>query len=291
LVKSIEERPSARDELHVYEAGRAGLPNLGRYLRDLVARWPFAAEFSRSSIRSANTDTVFGQLWLIINPTLLAVVYFILVVILTGTPINRGGPTLVQICCGLFLYTLFQGAASSGAGSVTGGGALISRMAFPRLLMPMAAVRTSFFRFLPTLPVFLVLKLLLSESRWGWEMFLSVYFLGLMIVFSAGMAAFLGALQVYFRDTASFLPYFLRIWMYLSPVLWTPATISPDSWAYPFMWANPMWPICGGWGETLMQSQVPPWSFWLVGLLWAVAMLVAGSLFFISRERDFSVRI
>jgi teichoic acid transport system permease protein len=294
LGNSIDSGPAARDELHVYKAGRHGMPNLRQYVRDLVSRWPFAAEFSRSSIRSAHTDTVFGQLWLVINPTLLAVVYFVLVVILTKRPVSKGGPLLVQICCGLFLYTLFQASASSGAGSVTGGGALISRMAFPRLLMPLAAVRTSFYRFLPTVPVFLLLKLLLTDSPWGWQMLVSVYFLGLMVVFAAGVAAFMGALQVYFRDAASFLPYFLRIWMYLSPVLWSASTFQPGGESeslYPLMLFNPMFSICGGWGEALMQSKIANPELFLAGLGWAVAAFVAGSLFFLSRERDFAVRI
>jgi teichoic acid transport system permease protein len=292
LAKNAGDSSTVRDELHVYEAGRAGLPRIGPYLRDLVARWPFAAEFSRSSIRSAHTDTVFGRLWLVINPTLLAVVYFVLVVILTRAKLKDGGPLLVQICCGLFLYTLFQGAAGSGSGSVTGGGALISRMAFPRLLMPFAAVRTSFFRFLPTLPVFLVLKLILDRNGpWGWEMLLSVYFLLLMIVFSAGLAAFMGALQVYFRDAGSFLPYFLRIWMYLSPVLWSVHEFPPGDDLFALMLCNPMYSICGGWSQTLLYSEVPSWQLWLVGLGWSAAALVVGSLFFMSRERDFAVRI
>jgi teichoic acid transport system permease protein len=294
LANSTDGRAGARDELHVYKAGRHGVPNIPKYTRDLVARWPFAAEFSRSSIRSAHTDTVFGRLWLVINPTLLAVVYFILVVIITGRPVTEGGPLLVQICCGLFLYTLFQGAAAAGAGSVTGGGALISRMAFPRLLMPLAAVRTSFYRFLPTLPVFLLLKLLLTDTPWGWQMLVSVYVLGLLVLFSAGLAAFMGALQVYFRDAASFLPYFLRIWMYLSPVLYSPDQFMPGGsreHLYHLMLVNPMFSICGGWGEALMQSEVATPAFFLVGLAWSVVVFVAGSLFFVARERDFAVRI
>ncbi|MDR1826043.1 MAG: hypothetical protein LBR27_12090 [Bifidobacteriaceae bacterium] len=305
MAEHPSQRLDTRDELHVYEATRHGLPNIPQYFRELMGRWPFAAEFSRSSIRAANTDTVFGQLWLILNPLLLAVVYFILIVILTGTPISRGGPTLALICCGLFLYTLLQGAVSSGAGSVTGGGALISRMAFPRLLMPFAAVRTNFFRFLPTVPVFLLMKLILGgeyklnlngvetvvQEAWGWEMLLSIYFLALMVVFSAGLAAFMATLQVYFRDTASFLPYFLRIWMYLSPVLWPAIKFGPGDSLYHVMLINPMYSICGGWSDTLLLSTVPPLLVWVVGTAWALVMLVVGSLFFMSRERDFAVRI
>jgi teichoic acid transport system permease protein len=294
LATSTEGKPAGRDELHVYDAGKHGLPDLRRYAADLVGRWPFAAEFSRSSIRSAHTDTVLGRLWLVINPTLLAAVYFILVVILTQTPLASGGPLLVRICCGLFLYTLLQGSITSGSGSVVGGGALISRMAFPRLLMPFAAVRTSLFRFLPTLPVFFLLKLLLTDTPWGWQMIAALYFLALMVVFSAGLAAFMGALQVYFRDAASFLPYFLRIWMYLSPVLWAPDRFMPGGTSdnlYPLMLANPMFSICGGWSEALLNSQIARPEFFAIGLAWSLVAFVVGSLFFISREREFAVRI
>jgi teichoic acid transport system permease protein len=294
LAKSAGESPAVRDELHIYEAGRAGLPKFRPYVRDLVARWPFAAEFSRSSIRSAHTDTVFGRLWLIINPTLLAVVYFILVIILTQRPLREGGPVLAQICCGLFLYTFFQSAVATGSGSVTGGGALISRMAFPRLLMPFAAVRTAFFRFTPTLPVFLILKAVLTNEPWRWEMLESLYFMGLMIVFAAGLSAFMGALQVYFRDAGSFLPYFLRIWMYLSPVLWPLADYVPGGQhenLFGLMLFNPMFSICGGWADALLFSQTAPWQLWIAGLGWSLAAFAGGSLFFMSKERDFAVRI
>jgi teichoic acid transport system permease protein len=294
LAQEIDKPTAPRDELHVYEAGRHGLPKLRTYFRDLLSRWQFAAEFSRSSIRSASTDTVFGQLWLIINPTLLAVVYFILVVILTGRKISEGGPLLTMICCGLFLYTMFQSAVQQGANSVTGGGSLISRMAFPRLLMPLAAVRTAVYRFLPTVPVFLLLKVVLTDQPWGWPMLLSVYFFFLMVVFSAGLAAFMAALQVYFRDAANFLPYFLRIWMYLSPVLWPAAEFAPSgkrAHLYDLMLANPMYSICGGWADSLLFNQVPAPIIWLLGLAWALLVLVVGWLFFMAKERDFAVRL
>src|SRR5690606_30924884 len=109
-------------ELQIYEPHRAGLPKLRPCFRDLWARRRFAAEFSRAGIRAAHTQTVFGQLWLVLNPMLLALVYYILVAILTG----RGGlDFLAHIVGGLFLYFFVSGSISTGASSVTGGGRLI----------------------------------------------------------------------------------------------------------------------------------------------------------------------
>lgn len=275
-------------DLQVYEPHRAGLPAFKPYFRDLFARLEFAAQFSKSGIKAAHSQTVFGQLWLVLNPLLLALVYYILVAIIA----NRGGlDFLAHITGGLFVFFFISGCITGGAGSVTGGGRLILNMAFPRLLMPMSAVRTAFFRFVPTLPVYVIIMAMAGVS-WSWKQLLGLYFLGAMIVFSTGMAAFFAAVQVYFRDATSFLPYFIRIWLYLSPVLWSMQDVKGrfgglEKW----MILNPLYSLIGGWTEVTLQGVVPEPRLWAAAAGWALVALVGGSLFFMSRERDFAVRI
>src|SRR3954447_23386724 len=69
-------------EQHVYEPHRIGLPPIAPYVRELWRRREFAFELSRTKLQSQHYDTVFGQLWLVLNPLLLALVYFVLVDIL-----------------------------------------------------------------------------------------------------------------------------------------------------------------------------------------------------------------
>ena len=69
-------------ERHVYEPHRVGLPPLGSYFRELWKRREFALELSRTELRAQHYNTLFGQLWLILSPLLLACVYFVLVDIL-----------------------------------------------------------------------------------------------------------------------------------------------------------------------------------------------------------------
>ena len=77
----------------IYEPFRAGLPPLGSYLRALWSRRSFIAEFSRSELREQNYGSVFGQLWLILNPLLLSGVYFLLIYIIGGnSDATRYGP-------------------------------------------------------------------------------------------------------------------------------------------------------------------------------------------------------
>lgn len=273
-------------DVQVYAPHRAGLPPLVPYFRELWNRREFAAELSRADMRSANTRTFFGQIWLVLNPLLLALVYFMLVFIIARR--SDAGAFFAHLTAGIFAFYYLSGAITTGARSVVGGGALIANMAFPRLLMPLSSVRTAFFRFLPPLAVYFVIHFITGQD-FSWKMILAVYFLGCMTVFAAGLAALFAAIQVYFRDTLSFLPYFLRIWLYLSPVLWTidqvPARLAP------FMVANPLFSVLGGFGDLLVRGTIPPLHIWVLAAAWSVVFAVVGFLFFISREREFAVRL
>lgn len=273
-------------DVQVYEPHRVGLPKLVPYFTELWRRREFAAELSRAEMRSANTRTFFGQVWLVLNPLLLAMVYFVLVFILAGG--SKGPAFFASLTAGLFAFYFISGSISAGAKSVVGSGALIANMAFPRLLMPMSAVRTAFFRFLPPLFVYFVIHAATGQP-WSWNQILAVYFVGCMLVAAIGLAAIFATLQVYFRDTTSFLPYFLRIWLYLSPVLWSIEEVPPR--LAPILKFNPNFPLIGGFTDLLVRGTIPPAWTWFAAAGWSLAFVVVGALFFMSREREFAVRL
>jgi len=277
------------DEVQVYKPHRAGLPPLRPYFRDLWARRQFASELSRATMRAANSNTFFGRLWLVINPLLLAAVYYVLIVIISG---GAGLDRLLNLIAGLFLFYFVSSAMTTGAASVTSSGKLVSTTAFPRLLMPLSAVRTAFYRFLPALIVYFPIHIA-AGGPWSFTMLLSVVFLAYAVVFAAGLASLFAVLQVYFRDTGSFLPYFARLWLYLSPVLWLESDVAERFGATVarFAQVNPLYSMIGGWTDLLVRSEVPPPAFWIAGLLWSLVALLLGSTLFMSRERDFSVRL
>ncbi|HYI55790.1 MAG TPA: ABC transporter permease [Microlunatus sp.] len=282
------EREEFEPVYHQYGPHRAGLPPLVPYFRELWARREFAAEMSRASLRSANVNTVFGQLWLVLNPLLLAGVYYLLVTIIR----QRHDPELfTHLVLALFAFTMVQTAASTGATSVTGSGRLLINTAFPRLLIPLSAVRTAFWRFLPTIPVYLAFHIIFGLT-WHPRMLVSLYFLLTMVVFSMGLAALFATCQVYFRDTSSFLPYFLRLWMYLSPVLWLPEMLSHMGRATRLIVElNPMYPMLTGYAHLLQGEMYPPLWMWIASAAWAIGAVIIGFLFFVSREREFAVRL
>ncbi|HEU5143723.1 MAG TPA: ABC transporter permease [Dermatophilaceae bacterium] len=275
---------------HVYVPHKAGVPPIAPYATELIRRREFATELSRSTLRAANTNTVFGQLWLVINPLLLAGVYFLLVQVLSGG--GRGWDFFAQLTGGLFTFYLVAGSMQTGAGSVVGGGKLLLNTAFPRLLMPFSAVRTAFFRFLPTLPIYLVFHLI-AGLPFKLGTLAALPFLFLLVVFSMGLASFFATLQVYFRDTTSFMPYVNRIWLYASPILWSIEDVPPRFLKYIDIISvlNPLHSLLGGFLEALTRGDVPHFSTWLTAAAWAFGAFAVGSLFFMSREREFAVRL
>lgn len=281
-------------ERHVYEPHRAGLPRLRPYFRELWRRRPFATELAKTQMRAASTDTVFGQLWLVINPLLLASVYFLLVSVLTS---QGGGSTdegyFATLTSGLFLFTFVTGALQAGTTSVIAGGRLILNTPFPKMLLTVSTVYLAFRRYLPTIPVYLVIHIAMGLP-WGFHMLWMLVILFLAIVLALGLANLFATLQVYFRDTASFLPYFTRIWLYLSPVLWTVDLVNPtraEELLLRFSWFNPAFGILAAQGQVLVEGRSPSPIFLAQGAVWAGVILFVGSLVFMSREREFAVRL
>jgi len=285
-------RPHRREDeftgqRHVYVPHSVGLPPLRSYVRELWRRREFAMELARTKLREQNFDTVFGQLWLVLNPMLLALVYFILVDILRASD-SRNSEFFAHLVAGLFAFMFIHNAMTVGVRSVTKGGRLILNSAFPRALLPLSAVITAFMRFLPTFVVYIPVHIASGlpvnlTTLWIIPIF------ALMVLLACGLSMLVAAAQVYFRDLSNFLPYVLRIWLYVSPVLYYTDEV-PDRYKW-LLDVNPLGGLLTAWSDVLNANHAPQTESLLLGLAWGVGLFVAAGLFFLSREREFAVRL
>jgi teichoic acid transport system permease protein len=270
----------------VYEPHRVGLPPFGPYLREVWRRREFAFELSRTDLRSQHFDTVFGKFWLVLNPLLLSGVYFVLLDIVRG---GKSGPGFfAHLVAGIFAYHFVSGAVRSGVKSVVQGGKLIMNSAFPRVLLPLSSVVTGFKQFLPTLIIYIPIHII-TDRPVGWHLLWVIPLVLMLAVLAAGLCMLVAALQVYFRDLRSLLPYVLRVWLYASPVLYYASRV-PERYKW-LLYANPLAGPLSAWSDVLHSGRAPEAWQLAVGSAWAIAIFVFSLLFFMSREREFAVRL
>ncbi|MEI8080791.1 MAG: ABC transporter permease [Actinomycetes bacterium] len=287
----VSEQPVVDDDefrgnYHVYEPYRAGLPRMKPYLRELWRRREFLDEMARAKVRAENMDTLFGRVWTVLSPLLTALTYFLLVLILTrGAGVEN---YLVFLLSGIFLFSILQHAMSGGAKSVVGAGRMITNTAFPRVMLPLAEVRLAWSEFWPTL---IVLEVFLIGYRIPphWAMLSLIPIFLMYLVLCSGVAMLLATCQVFFRDTRSFVPFVSRIWMYASPVLWTPGQVPGE--LKSLEWLNPMYAITAAWSNAIVNGTWPPASTYITAAIWSFGLFALGAYVFLSRERDFAVRI
>jgi teichoic acid transport system permease protein len=271
---------------HVYEPHKVGLPPIGPYMRELWRRREFAVELSRTNLRAQHFDTAFGQLWLILNPILLGFVYFLLVDILHHH--KNADQFFAHLLSGLFLYYFLQQSLTQGVKSVVTGGKLILNSAFPRALLPLAAVRTAFLRFLPTMLIYIPVHAITGRPI-TWQLLWVPVIILVLVFLATGLTMILAAGQVYFRDLDNFLPYVLRIWLYTTPILYYAREV-PDRYQW-VLDVNPIGKLFTAWSDVLIEGIAPTYRGIALGAAWGVGLFIIGFLFFMSREREFAVRI
>jgi teichoic acid transport system permease protein len=188
----------------------------------------------------------------------------------------------------LFVFHYVTDAIRQAVKSVTGGGKLILNTAFPRVMLPLASVLTAFKRFLPTLIVFIPVYLLEGPTP-GPELLWLIPLFALFTIVACGFAMIVAAGQVYFRDLKNFLGYALRIWLYASPILYLAAEV-PDQYRF-LLVVNPIAPLLAAWSSIFDLGRAPDPSDMLLGLGWGIGLFLIGWMFFLSREREFAVRL
>jgi len=281
-----EDEDAFTPEHHVYEPHKVGLPPLGPYVRELWRRRDFAVEMARTNLRAQHFNTAFGQLWLILNPILLAGVYFVLVDILRSG--SRGPEFFAHLVGGLFAYYFIQQTLQHSVKSVTSGGRLILNTAFPRALLPLSSVVVAFMRFIPTLVIYAIVHAV-SGLPFTLDLLWLIPILAIMILFASGLAMLVSSVQVYFRDLKSFLPYITRVWLYATPILYYASEV-PSRYTW-LLDVNPLAPIITSWSAVIDRAEAPPLDDMLLALAWAGGVFVVSALFFMSREREFAVRL
>ncbi len=275
-------------QVRVFKPFKAGFPNFRIYLAQIWQRKAFIHELSLAERRLEHLDTVFGAIWTILSPMLMAAIYYLLVMVLQGG--HKPPNFLVHLLAGVFIFNFISVSAMRCARSITNSGRLITNANFPRAILPLTQTWTSFLQLLPALAILLVAQVTLGPGL-SWTLLWAIPDLAIIFIFAVGFGFLTATANVYFRDTAAALPYFNRVWTYASPVLYTADQVrnlsTHDSWMY----VNPLFAPLEIWSGTIAQLQTFPLHLWLISLGGAVLFLMLGTAVFLYREGEFAVRV
>ncbi len=213
-------------------------------------------------------QTVIGVAWAVIRPLLTMAVFTIIFGRIAKLPSEGTAPYPLMVFAGMLPWTFFATGLSEASNSLVNNANLISKVYFPRLIVPTATVVVAFVDFLITFAMLIVLMAWYAFAP-GWRMLVLPGFVALAFVASMGPALWITALNVKYRDFRYVIPFIVQFGLYVSPVGFS-SNVVPQQWRLLYS-LNPMVGVIDGFRWCILGGQSP---LYLPGL--AVSVAVAG---------------
>jgi lipopolysaccharide transport system permease protein len=229
-------------------------------------------------------QTALGVAWAVIQPLFTMVVFSIFFGTLAKVP-SDGVPYALFALVGLLPWQLFAFALTQSSQSLVAEQRLITKVYFPRLIVPLASVLSGLADFLVAFVLVLVM-MALNAVLPTWNL-LAVPLLVLFAVLTAlAVGLWLAALNVRYRDVRYAVPFLTQVWMFATPVAY-PSSLVPSAYR-PLYGLNPMAGVVEGFRWALLGLGEPPAALMSVSVLTVLALLVGGMYYFRRLEREFA---
>jgi lipopolysaccharide transport system permease protein len=255
---------------------------------DFVELWHYRElllTFVWRDIKVRYKQSFLGFAWALVVPVFTATVYVVIFGKFAKFPSGElAYPILVF--SGLLPMQYFTSALTGSSTSLVSNAGLVTKVYFPRVLVPLAAVLVPAVDFLFANLVLVALMGWYGTWPTGPEIALAPVFLGLAFVIVLGIGFFLSALNVRYRDVAYAIPVFLQVLPFVSGVPYAVSEI-PEKWQW-ILSLNPMTAVISGWRWTVLGAAAPDAGQVAVGAVFAFLLLLAGLAFFRSSEPRFA---
>ena len=229
-------------------------------------------------------QTVIGIGWTILQPLTTMLIFTMIFGNFAKVP-SDGVPYPVFVYTALLPWNLFAGALSRCTLSLVGNANLITKVYFPRLIVPASAVISGIIDFAIAF-VFLLGIMLWFNIVPTWDAIALPIFLLLTLITALAVGLWLSALNVRYRDVGHTIPFLIQVWMFLSPVAY-PASLVPEKWRLLYS-LNPMAGVIEGFRWALVGKESPAFELIAVSTAVVVALLLGGLVYFKRMERTFA---
>jgi len=231
-------------------------------------------------------QTIIGVVWAILRPFLTMVVFTVVFGRLAKLPSDGNAPYALLVFAGMLPWTLFSSVLSEASNSLIGNANLISKVYFPRLIVPTATVVTAFVDFMISFVILVGLSVYYRFAP-GWNMLLLPIFILLVLLASLGPGLWVTALNVKYRDFRYVIPFVVQFGMYVSPVGFS-SSVVPEKWRLLYN-LNPMVGIIDGFRWCILGGGSPiHWPGFLLSLAVVVFFLWLGISQFRKMEKSFA---
>jgi lipopolysaccharide transport system permease protein len=227
---------------------------------------------------------VLGAAWAILQPLSLMVIFSVIFSVFIKVPTD-GVPYPVFAYTALLPWTFFANSLSFAIPSLVNNMNLVSRIYFPREILPLSAILVSFIDFLIASSIF-VIMLLVYRVQVGPAILLVPLVLLIQIVLTFGISLLAAAVNVFFRDIRFVIPLALQIWMYLSPIIY-PVNLVPARFR-PIYFLNPMAVLIDTYRRIVLLNQSPDWPYLCLATLLSGLLITFAYRYFKRAEREFA---
>jgi lipopolysaccharide transport system permease protein len=262
-------------------------PRKGLFQLDLKAVWKYRELLYFLVWRDVLVrykQTAIGASWAILQPLITMAIFTLIFNNMVKVP-SDGHPYPVFAFAALLPWNYFSQALQRSGGSLVGSSNLITKIYFPRLLIPLAAsaspVVDLFFSFLLLLALMLWYGIVPTPALLALPLFVAMSLLSALAV-----GLWLTTLHVKYRDVGHIIPFLIQIWMYASPVAY-PVSIVPEKWRLLYS-LNPMAGVIEGFRWSILGTPRPDWPVMAVSLLVVLVLLASGLVYFKRMEQTFA---
>ncbi|MDO9558563.1 MAG: ABC transporter permease [Syntrophales bacterium] len=228
-------------------------------------------------------QTVLGGLWAILQPFMSMVVFTIFFGHLAKVP-SDGLPYPIFVYTALLPWQFFSGGISSSGNSLVANSHLISKVYFPRMIIPAASLGAGCLDFLIAF-MLLILMMFYYGIFPGVGILLFPFLMVLVAFASLGVGMILAALNVSYRDFRYVIPFLVQFWLFATPVIY-PASMVPEQWRW-LINLNPMAGLITGIRSSLLNLPISWTDIWISGTI-SLLLFVIGIFFFKKMERRFA---
>ncbi|MBL8778082.1 MAG: ABC transporter permease [Acidimicrobiales bacterium] len=229
-------------------------------------------------------QTALGAAWAVLQPFMTMVVFSLFFGRLAGIP-SEGVPYPVFAYAALVPWTFFANGVTLSSQSMVGNSNLITKVYFPRLIVPVAAVVSGLVDFGIAMVVLFGMMAFYGIVP-TWQVVTLPVFLLLAFVTALGVGLWLSALNVKYRDIRYIVPFLMQFWLFATPIAY-PSTLLDEPWRTIYG-LNPMVGVVEGFRWALLDTRTAPGLTTLLSAVAAVALLVSGAYYFRRMEKTFA---